>query len=85
MSKVERDWESYDVIAALRKTGITLVELSRQSGLSSSTLSNALVRPYTKGERIIAERIGLPPEKIWPSRYKKKRSERRSRKTTNEN
>lgn len=64
-----KDWHSADVIAALKKKGTTLAELSRQSGLSSSTLSNTLVRPWTKGESIIAQRLGLTPDKIWPSRY----------------
>lgn len=63
------DWHQADIIAALKKKGTTLAELSRQSGLSSSTLSNALVRPWTKGEMIIANTLDLKPSEIWPSRY----------------
>lgn len=63
------DWHSADIIAALKKRGLTLSGLSRESGLSSSTLSNALVRPWTKGEQIIATALGLSPKEIWPSRY----------------
>lgn len=63
------DWHPADVIAALKKQGTTLANLSRQSGLSSSTLSNALVRPWTKGEVIIAQALNLQPHEIWPSRY----------------
>lgn len=63
------DWHQADIIAALKKKGTTLAELSRQSGLSSSTLSNALVRPWTKGEMIIANALDLKPSEIWPSRY----------------
>ena len=63
------DWHQADIIAALKKKGTTLAELSRQSGLSSSTLSNALVRPWTKGEVIIANALNLQPSEIWPSRY----------------
>ncbi|WP_392558354.1 helix-turn-helix domain-containing protein [Orbus mooreae] len=63
------DWHSADIIAALKKRGLTLSGLSRESGLSSSTLSNALVRPWTKGEQIIANALGLSPKEIWPSRY----------------
>ncbi|EEJ2444476.1 helix-turn-helix domain-containing protein [Salmonella enterica subsp. enterica serovar 13,23:y:e,n,z15] len=25
--------------------------------------------PWPKGERLIAEALGVAPEKIWPSRY----------------
>ncbi|EGV05709.1 DNA-binding protein Ner [Haemophilus pittmaniae HK 85] len=63
------DWERVDIIYALKKKGTTLAALSRQSGLNSRTLNNALDRRYPKGERIIAEALGVTPEIIWPSRY----------------
>ncbi|GKX52957.1 helix-turn-helix domain-containing protein [Budvicia aquatica] len=63
------DWHSADIIAALRKRGTTLAALSRQSGLSSSTLANALVRPWPKGEWLIANALETHPSEIWPSRY----------------
>ncbi|MGS7193207.1 helix-turn-helix domain-containing protein [Enterobacter cloacae subsp. dissolvens] len=65
----DKDWHSADIIAGLRKNGTTLSALSRRSGLSSSTLSNALVRPWTKGEALIAQALNVSPEEIWPSRY----------------
>ena len=42
---------------------------SRRKGLSSSTLANALSRPWQKGEMIIAKSQGPDPWIIWPSRY----------------
>lgn len=69
MSDRKEDWHSADIIAALRKRGTTLAALSRQSGLSSSTLANALVRSWPKGEWIIAEALNIHPSEIWPSRY----------------
>lgn len=63
------DWHPADIIAALKKKGTTLASLSRQSGLSSSTLSNALARPWTKGEFIIVQALDVEPYEIWPSRY----------------
>lgn len=65
------DWHKADIIASLRKKGTSLAALSREAGLRSSTLANALVRPWPKGEMIIANAIGVPPEEIWPSRYYK--------------
>ena len=47
----KKDWHSADIIAALKKKGTTLSALSRQSVYAPSTLSNALVRPWTKGCR----------------------------------
>lgn len=67
-----RDWHSADIIAALKKKGLTLAELSRRSGYASSTLANMLVRPWTKGELIIASALNMQPEQIWFSRYDNK-------------
>ncbi|EIC82713.1 helix-turn-helix transcriptional regulator [Serratia sp. M24T3] len=63
------DWDREDIMAAVRKAKKSLSALSREHGLASSTLSNALQRPWPKGEKIIANSIGLEPENIWPSRY----------------
>ncbi|MBI6262380.1 helix-turn-helix domain-containing protein, partial [Proteus mirabilis] len=49
------DWHPADIIAALRKRG--------------TTLANALSRPWPKGEKIIADFLGVAPSEIWPSRY----------------
>lgn len=67
----QQDWHPADIIAGLRKQGTSLAALSRQSGLASSTLANALIRHWPKGERLIAEALGIAPEQIWPSHYRK--------------
>ena len=69
MDKKFTDWHSADIIAALRKKGTSLAAESRRNGLSSSTLANALTRPWPKGELIIATALGTDPWIIWPSRY----------------
>ncbi|MCS2170124.1 DNA-binding transcriptional regulator SfsB [Scandinavium sp. TWS1a] len=63
------DWHPADIIAGLRKQGTSLAAESRKNGLSSSTLANALTRPWPKGEAIIAAVLGTEPWIIWPSRY----------------
>ncbi|EAA5376458.1 transcriptional regulator [Salmonella enterica subsp. enterica serovar Ibadan] len=68
---MQSDWHSADIIAALKKRGTSLSAVSRKSGLASSTLANALIRHWPKGERLIAEALGIVPEQIWPSRYHK--------------
>ncbi|EBG2392765.1 transcriptional regulator [Salmonella enterica subsp. enterica] len=68
---IDNDWHPADIIAGLRKKGTTLAAVSRKAGLSSSTLANALTRRWPKGERLIAEELGVTPEQIWPSRYRK--------------
>ena len=69
MNTRNEDWHQADIIAALRKKGTTLAAVSRSAGLSSSSLSNALTRPWPKGELLIANALGLHPSIIWPSRY----------------
>lgn len=68
---IDQDWHPADIIAGLRKKGTTLAAVSREAGLASSTLANALTKHWPKGERLIAESLGVSPAEIWPSRYRK--------------
>ena len=63
------DWHPADIVAGLRKRGTSLAAESRRHGLSSSTLANALTRPWPKGELIIATALETQPWVLWPSRY----------------
>lgn len=65
----KNDWHPADIIAALRKKGTTLASVSRSAGLSSSTLANAISRPWPKGEWLIADALNIHAAEIWPSRY----------------
>jgi len=67
-NSAQADWHRADIVAALHKKGWTLRELSRQSGLGAGTLKSALDHSYPKAENIIAEAIGVPPERICGSR-----------------
>lgn len=58
-----------DIRSALMKKGISLSQLGVQNGLAKTTLRNALDKKYPKGEKIIAEALGMNPSEIWPSRY----------------
>ncbi|UUE09100.1 helix-turn-helix domain-containing protein [Dickeya zeae] len=73
------DWHPADIIAALRKRGTTLAALSRQHGLASSTLANALSRHWPKGERLIAQAVEKTPQEIWPSRYRRMMPQRQGK------
>jgi Ner family transcriptional regulator len=68
----EADWHRADIVAALHKAGWSLRELSRQSGYGPGTLTQALSRPYPKGEAIIASALNMKAEDIWPTRYAKR-------------
>jgi Ner family transcriptional regulator len=68
----KKDWHRADIIAAIKKKGTTLSEVSRTTGYAPSTLSNAFAHPWPKAEKIIADAIGVHPSEIWPSWYNKK-------------
>ncbi|HDL8450354.1 helix-turn-helix domain-containing protein [Pectobacterium versatile] len=68
---IDQDWHPADIIAGLRKKGTTLAAVSREAGLASSTLANALTKRWPKGEKLIADALGVSPAEIWPSRYRK--------------
>jgi Ner family transcriptional regulator len=64
-----QDWHAEDVKAAVRKSGTTISQLSRDNGLAESTLRNVFRSHWPKGERIIAAALGMEPQNIWPTRY----------------
>jgi Ner family transcriptional regulator len=68
-----KDWHRGDIKAALEKAGWNLSSLSLHHGYEHrNTLQTALRRPWPKGERYIADAIGVDPAEIWPSRYQGK-------------
>ena len=59
-----------DIKAAIRKTGITLTQLSLDSGLGECTVRAAILfRTCPAGERVIYEHLKINPHKLWPDRY----------------
>ena len=63
------DWHPADVLAALKKRGLTLAGLSAKHGYHATAAGKALKRPWPALEVLIANAIGLEPRQIWPSRY----------------
>ena len=70
----KQDWHRADILAALKKAGLSLRQLGMAHGYSPTSLNNVLDRPWPKAERIVAEVLGVTPESIWPSRYQEKPS-----------
>ncbi|MBE8578682.1 helix-turn-helix domain-containing protein [Vibrio sp. OPT18] len=63
------DMHRADIVAALKKKKLSLRRLSVSNGLAPTTLGNVMSRPWPKGEKIVADALGVNPEEIWPSRY----------------
>lgn len=63
---MRRNEHPENVKAAVRRTGISLAELARRKGLSTSTTRKALRRPTPSGNRAIAEHLGKSLHQLWP-------------------
>lgn len=75
--KLAMDWDREDIIAKLHKTGWSMRQLSFHHGYKySSSLKNALDRPWPKGERLIADAIGVSAKEIWPTRFEKRQNKK---------
>lgn len=78
------DWHPADIVAALRKRGVSLRELARRHGRHPTVVRKALDRPLPLYQGWIADAIGVPPATIWPSRYQGRDHEaRRTRRARN--
>ena len=65
-------WHPEDIKAAIRKTGVTLTELSLRNGLGESTVRQAILfNSCPAGEKVIADYLGINPFELWPRRYNK--------------
>lgn len=71
------NWHPADIGAALKKRGWSLRRLSAHHGYSPTVLETSLRRGWPKGERLIAEAIGVPPEEIWPERFAERAARQR--------
>ena len=79
--KAPADMHREDIKAAIRKTGLSLAELSVAAGYEAGAVSRALRVPWPSVEAIIAKRIGKRPQDVWPSRYNPDGSPRSSAST----
>ncbi len=65
----QQDLHPADIKALLEKRGLSLAEVSRSAGYSSTAAGRALRAAWPAMEEVIAEAIGLTPQQVWPSRY----------------
>lgn len=64
-----QDWSSKAIIAALDRKGVSLSDLENELGVGKNAIRNVFYRKCGRYEDAIAEKIGVSPELIWPSRY----------------
>lgn len=62
-------WDRHAIVAAVRRSGISMRALALQNGLTATACSVSLVMPFPKADRAIAKCIGVPLHELWPDRY----------------
>ena len=80
ISETKGDWHPAQIVCALKMAGWTVRGLSKHHGYHPKVLQHAIQRKWPKGERIIADTLGLKPEEIWPSRYKPSKTIKKGKK-----
>ncbi|WP_082167649.1 helix-turn-helix domain-containing protein [Methylobacterium aquaticum] len=62
-------WHQQDILAAIRKRDATMASLSRKHGFKPGVLRSVFYKRWPKGQRIVAEFLGVPVEELWPHWY----------------
>lgn len=57
------------VVFALKQNGKSIAAIARDNGVTRQTLYSALLRPYPRMEKILADALGATPQKLFPERY----------------
>lgn len=66
---MKQDLSPLEVKKLILDTGITLSGLGKQHGFSQAAVSLALKVKSPFVQEVIAKRLGMRPQDIWPSRY----------------
>jgi Ner family transcriptional regulator len=66
-TRAQQDWHPADVLAALKKRGVSLRQLARANKYSH--IDRVLTSPWLAAEKLVADALGKKPDEIWPSRY----------------
>ncbi|WP_449543618.1 helix-turn-helix domain-containing protein [Enterobacter ludwigii] len=67
--EVGRDWPSSAVYLALKRKGTSLSDIENELGVKEGSARNVFYRKCDRYEAAIAQKIGVNPGLIWPSRY----------------
>ena len=72
----KKDMESADILHLLRKKRLSFAEVDRKYGLNPKSAIHASRMAHEPGEQALAEVLGIPAHRIWPSRYDPQTGER---------
>ncbi len=63
--KLRREWVKYQ----LKASGSSMAALAAKHGINRRNIYMAFNRPWPRGEKIIADSVGLAPQALFPERY----------------
>ncbi|SMG60803.1 helix-turn-helix domain-containing protein [Cedecea sp. NFIX57] len=66
---IGQDWSSRAIGLALARKGLSINDLEKELSLGKNGIRNVFYRECPRYEQAIAQKIGLHPSVIWPSRY----------------
>jgi Ner family transcriptional regulator len=66
-TSTQEDWHPADVLAALKKRGVSLRQLAFRHEYKH--IDRVLRSPWLAAEKLVADALGVKPDVIWPSRY----------------
>jgi Ner family transcriptional regulator len=72
MSKPKKAWDRHEILAALRRKGMTLTALAEKADVSPGGFRTIWTRPNAKAEQTIADFLEEPVEELFPDRYPKR-------------
>lgn len=74
MAKPKKAWDRHEILAAVRRKGMTLTALAKISGVSPGGFRTIWTRPNQRAEQAIADFLEEPVEVLFPERYPKRRA-----------
>jgi Ner family transcriptional regulator len=74
----QNTWLWPDIKAALEKRGSSLAILARNLGVDISAVAKVKFHRSVRVEHAIAKALRVPPEEIWPDRYRQEPRQRRA-------
>jgi Ner family transcriptional regulator len=77
MQKIS-DWDWPDIKAGLEKRGSSLAIVARSLDITVSAVAKVKFHRSVRVEHAIAKALRVPPEEIWPDRYRQEPRQRRA-------
>ncbi|MEO2038164.1 MAG: helix-turn-helix domain-containing protein [Martelella sp.] len=66
MKQAAKNWDRHEILAEIRRRGMTLSGIAEDAGLEASACRHGIARRNRKGAVAIADALGIPFETLFP-------------------